>query len=452
MAEANLREMSAATQAIHADDHLNATEDVAPPMHVSTTFRYPDEPDQLIPHADNEDIELHAAKHVYSRDTAPNSTRLEAILSTLLKRRAISYSSGLAAYHAALVLVNPKRISIGDAYHGCLGVVSLQQKLTGMKKLALDCAESELQAGDVIHIETPMNLTGEAVSIQEYADKAHRRGAYLLVDATFGPPGLQDPFQLGADLVLHSGTKYLGGHSDMLCGVLAVQRDDWCRRLREERTYLGSMMGSFEGWLGIRSLRTLELRVQRQSRNAESLVQWLQELLRQFRKDRDPSRDAMVVGSVMDRVQHASLQEKDMDWLREQMPNGYGPVFSIWMQEAESARALPSKLRLFNHAASLGGVESLIEWRKMSDPRCDMRLLRISVGVEAWEDLRDDLLQGFAAAQEEMDERFKEKDDSDSERRNRLSAEEFTREKEDRLIRRAMELEGEDGVKPIMIG
>lgn len=279
-------------------------------------------------------------------------------------------------------------------------MVSLHQKLSGVKKLSLDCRDDDLQAGDVIHIETPMNPTGEAVSIEKYADKAHRRGAYLFVDATFGPPGLQDPFRWGADIVMHSGTKYLGGHSDMLCGALAVQRDDWFRGLREERIYLGSMMGSFEGWLGIRSLRTLDLRVQRQSQNAESLIRWLDEALHLPRKEGQVSADGWVIRAVVDHVTHASLQKDDMSWLRKQMPNGYGPVFSIWMKDENLAKALPSKLKLFNHATSLGAVESLIEWRKMTDHRCDARLLRISVGVEAWEDLRDDLLDAFRTLHE----------------------------------------------------
>ena len=84
-----------------------------------------------------------------------------------------------------------------------------------------------------------------------------------------------------------------------------------------------------------------------------------------------------------------------MSWLAKQMPGGYGPVFAVWMRDEHLAKHLPSKLRLFHHATSLGGVESLVEWRRMSDRDCDPRLIRLSVGIEAWEDLRDDLLQGF---------------------------------------------------------
>jgi len=98
-------------------------------------------------------------------------------------------------------------------------------------------------------------------------------------------------------------------------------------------------------------------------------------------------------------VEHASLQESDIKdgWLLKQMPNGFGPVFAITMREADLAKRLPSKLNLFHHATSLGGVESLIEWRTMTDSTVDTRLLRVSVGIEGWKDLRDDLLQGFKA-------------------------------------------------------
>jgi len=250
-----------------------------------------------------------------------------------------------------------------------------------------------LGEGDVIHLENPINPTGEAYSIEKFAGKAHRRGAWLLVDATLGPPGLQDPFVWGADVVIHSGTKYLGGHSDMLCGVLATRNKGWIEGLRNERTFLGSVMGSLEGWLGVRSLRTLEVRVSRQSSNCAHLVQWLDSLARL-------KKGSGVAGTV-EKVHHASLQHESTDWLKKQMPNGFGPVFAVTMKSEALARRLPSKLILFHHATSLGGVESLIEWRAMSDKTVDTRLLRVSVGLENWEDLREDLEQGFRQLQRE---------------------------------------------------
>jgi cystathionine gamma-synthase len=135
----------------------------------------------------------------------------------------------------------------------------------------------------------------------------------------------------------------------------------------------------------------MELRVQRQSGNAGKLVSWIDDAL----TSSNPSPEAKTVRSAVSSITHASLQADDMSWLKAQMPNGFGPVFAVYTHTVDQARRLPSYLKLFQHATSLGGVESLIEWRRMSDVDVDGRLLRVSVGVEGWEDLRDDLLEAF---------------------------------------------------------
>lgn len=389
------KQYSTSTLAVHADDRLNEITDVAPALHVSTTFRYPSDPTQLNPKTDEEtDLSEHIT-HVYSRLSNPNTTRLETILSTLLNGHVLTYTSGLSAFHAMVVYLRPRVIAIGEGYHGCHGVLSILTKLYGLKKVNLfdesSWDDAGLGKGDIVHVETPLNPTGEAVDLEYYSRRAKERGAYLTVDATFAPPPLQDPFRWGADVVMHSGTKYFGGHSDMLCGVLAMREKKWWEEMWRERVYLGSVMGSFEGWLGVRSVRTLELRIMAQSRGAEAIVGWLNSAL-----DGDgESEEGRVVKKSVWKLQHASLQTSEMGWIKKQMPNGYGPVFSLWMQNREMARRLPSKLKLFHHATSLGGVESLIEWRRMSDQGIDERVVRISVGVESWEDLRDDLFEGF---------------------------------------------------------
>lgn len=149
-------------------------------------------------------------------------------------------------------------------------------------------------------------------------------------------------------------------------------------------------MGSLEGWLGVRSLRTLELRVERQSKSATELVSWLHGLLIDGQGE-----EAELAKKTVEKVQHASLQKEDMGWLKKQMPGGFGPVFAIWMKSGKLARTLPSKVHLFHHATSLGGVESLIEWRRMSDDAVDERVLRVSIGVENVDDLKQDLLDAF---------------------------------------------------------
>lgn len=404
-----------ATHGIHADNRTNILTDIAPPIHTSTTFRYPRDPSKLVPVSpeEGEVIDL-STPLIYSRLASANINRLETILAPLIYPRAneadyeslanhvISYSSGLSAFHGLLVHVVPKVVAISGGYHGCHGVLDLHKRMHGVKTVDLHADEAAWDAsgigkGDLVHLETPLNPTGEAFSIQKYADRAHARGALLSVDATFAPPGLQDPFLWGADFVMHSGTKYIGGHSDMLCGILATASSpDGLHRahaLRADRIFLGAVLGSLEGWLGVRSLRTMELRVQRQSSNADRLVAWLDSALR----SKTPDSESVIVQKVLEKVTHASLQTADFPWLKQQMPNGFGPVFSIYTHSATQARSLPSHLKLFHHATSLGGVESLIEWRKMSDAEVDERLLRVSIGVENWEDLKEDLLGAFRA-------------------------------------------------------
>ncbi|KAK1541810.1 Cys/Met metabolism PLP-dependent enzyme [Colletotrichum paranaense] len=393
-AAASKRELSLATLSVHADDGISSHRAIAPAMHVSTTFKYHSNPDELRS-GENVDPSAPGDSHIYSRYSGPNTTRLEAILSSVLHGPTLTYSSGLSAFHAMLVFLNPKRVAIGGGYHGCHGVIKVLTKLNGLQQLELDDVSLEkLEAGDVLHVETPLNPTGEARNLAYFREVASRKGAYLTVDATFAPPPLQDPFVLGADVVMHSGTKYFGGHSDMLCGTLSLNpkhADKWMPELLMERCFIGSVMGSMEGWLGVRSLRTLELRVKRQSESATKLVAWLDGEIR--------GNPGGLVGSVVDTVQHASLQTADLEagWLKEQMPGGFGPVFALLLKDEGDAKRLPSKMGLFHHATSLGGVESLIEWRAMSDSGCSKRLLRVSIGVEGWEDLRDDLIQGFEA-------------------------------------------------------
>ncbi|KAJ9113688.1 hypothetical protein QFC22_005997 [Naganishia vaughanmartiniae] len=394
------------TLTVHGDDDVNTipssvsreVSDVAPALHVSTTFRYSSNPDELV---EAKDVDLETLEtHVYSRETAPNSTRLEAVLCKILHGKALTYSTGLSAIFAAYTWFKPKRVSIGGGYHGAHAVLGIHSRLTGLQKLPLDCPAEDLQKGDIIHLETPINPTGDAYDIAHYAKKAHSRGALLLVDSTLGPPPLQDPFAHGADIVIHSGTKYFGGHSDLLCGVLAVRDDEQGRAaysgLWDDRMNLGSVMGNMESWLCVRSLRTLDLRVRQASRTATMLVTWFQELMT---SDSGSTKEAEVAQKCIAKIHHSSLQAADPKnaYLATQMPNGHGPVFALTLTSPEYARALPSKLAYFHHATSLGGVESLVEWRAMSDETVDRALVRFSIGVEDAEDLKADIMRGLMA-------------------------------------------------------
>jgi cystathionine beta-lyase len=408
-----LPSFATATRSIHGDDILNAVDDVAPPIHVAATYRYPRDPELMREHHERPSYPvLDVGEHCYSRQSTPGSSRLEAVLSSILGQPCITYSSGLAAFHALLSMLGPKKVSIGAGYHGCHGTLELYARAAGTEIIPLDCAVDQLGPGDLIHLETPVNPTGRAFDIQYYADRAHSRGAYLSVDSTFAPPPLQDPFLHGADMVMHSGTKYIGGHSDFLCGILAVKSSstgaEWLQQLHRDRLYLGSIMAGFDSWLATRSIRTLEMRVLKQSQSAEAIVRSLNAALMgnpQLSASKSISdQDVQTIQKVVKSIHHASIQDEASvggSWLQKQMPRGYGPVFALTLHEVRYAKNLPSKLLLFHHATSLGGVESLIEWRTMTDSTVTKDFMRVSIGVESPEDLLADLLRGLRAVAEE---------------------------------------------------
>lgn len=161
-------------------------------------------------------------------------------------------------------------------------------------------------------------------------------------------------------------------------------------------------MGNMESWLTVRSLRTLELRVTRQSKNADLIVDWLDKGMNGRLATDTSEKGDDLIRPYITKLYHASLQARDPAnaWLVKQMPNGYGPVFALHLRTPELARRFPSYLELFHHATSLGGVESLVEWRAMSDDTIDRRLVRFSIGVEDVGDLMRDIRQALGRLDE----------------------------------------------------
>ncbi|EFI27686.1 cystathionine gamma-synthase [Coprinopsis cinerea okayama7 len=379
------------TVLVHGDGAVAGSKlEVAPSISVTTTFRTPEAGDAQFP---TEALEFRSpARHVYSRYTQDVSTRAEHILSKINHGFAITYSSGLSASYAALVALHPKRIAIREGYHGCHETIKVYEQARGSPIPLIDL-DDEYQPGDICWLETPLNPTGESRDIKYYADKIHKVGGKLLVDSTFGPPPLQYPFKFGADYILHSGTKYFGGHSDLLAGILVVNTKEEWAKLWHNRTFTGNTLGNLEAWLLLRSLRTLHLRVPRQSETATKLAQWLNAVaLTPPGKSYDG-----VPGGTVTKVWHSSLQGKDQRGFEpsQQMEGGYNATFSIMLNDPEQAEKLQWVLKYFVPATSLGGVESLIERRINSDTRADPRLIRLSIGVEEFEDLRDDLRQAL---------------------------------------------------------
>ncbi|KAE9410372.1 PLP-dependent transferase [Gymnopus androsaceus JB14] len=338
------------------------------------------------------------ARHVYSRYTQNVSTRVEHILGKVLDGHAVTYASGLASGFAALVHFKPKRVAIRGGYFGFHQTIEVYKKCRDQEIQVIDL-DDEYKPGDLCWVETPVNPTGESRDIQYYADKIHRAGGKLVVDSTFAPPPLQYPFKLGADCILHSATKYLGGHSDLLAGVLVVKTEAEWLELQGDRTYMGNMMGSLEAWLLLRSLRTFHLRVLRQSATATALVQWLKSV------ESSPENSSFdgIPGGLLKKVLHSSLQVVDSRGFdpSKQMEGGWGATFSILLSTPEYAKALPFLTKYFVPATSLGGVDSLIEYRAKADATEDPTLIRISVGLEDFEDLKADLKQALQRCKNE---------------------------------------------------
>jgi cystathionine gamma-synthase len=368
------------TELIHADDYRNRVPDVVSPINVSTTFKYDENPDKLVAASDlggvyPEDI------LIYSRLQHPNSLKVEAVFDKIFDgHHSVIYNSGLSAFYGLMTHFNPKQVAIGPSYHGVLKIVDMHKRNHGLSVLTYSEEDlDKLQPGDLVHIETPVNPQGVSKDIQWFADKAHAKGALLSVDATFAPPPLQDPFKFGADIVLHSATKYFGGHSDLLAGVLVVNNLKDKQGLVDDRMYLGTNIANLESYLLLRSLRSYDLRVLKQSANVLKIVTYLNE-----NRDRFKS---------LKKIYHSSLQTEE--FVKRQLEGGYGPVFSIELDTKDNARKFPSKLKYFHHATSLGGVESLIEWRAITDIHVNHTLLRVSIGIEDADDLIADLEQAL---------------------------------------------------------
>ncbi|KAG8824725.1 hypothetical protein FRB91_005087 [Serendipita sp. 411] len=388
------KEQKLATRLIHGD-HEYVDDHIGPAISVSSTYRYPEVGPGPWKSVGADWDTFKPQRHYYSRYTVSTSTRVEKILGELHGGHALLYSSGLSAGFGALLHVKPKRVVLQGGYFGFHNTIQLYRSINPSVEI-VDFGV-ELKQGDLVWLETPLNPTGEVRDISYYAKKAHAVGAKVGVDATFAPPPLQNPFKWGADIVMHSATKYFGGHSDLLAGVLVVKTEEEWRHIWHARTYLGNPPGSLESWLLLRSLRTFGLRIATQSKNATELATWLNQIAK---TPKGKTFDG-APGGVIERVWHGSLQDKTKFDPAKQHEGGYAPTFGVLTVDPYQAQRIPEKLKLFTHATSLGGVESLIEQRKHSSENEDPRLLRISVGIEDIEDLKTDFRQALNAVLKE---------------------------------------------------
>lgn len=289
--------------------------------------------------------------HIYSRYTSETRGRVEKVLSQILGAHALTYASGLTAAYAALLHYSPKVIAIRKGYHGVHSGIEIYQRVRDVKIIDLDDEYPKLEVNEregtpanglLIWVESPLNPTSEARNIQYYANRAHSVGGSIAIDSTFAP--LQRCFDFGADMVMHSATKYFGGHSDLLAGILAVKSKSQWDQLFNDRTYVGGMPGNFETWLLLRSIRSLKVRWQQQSQTALQLANWLQSLVHEAERPSKAIEDQdLMKNKVVTRVWHASFQpRKDADPAKsprfdegkdfdpgEQMREGWPATFAI---------------------------------------------------------------------------------------------------------------------------
>jgi len=358
-----------------------ATRAVVPPVHVATTFlRDPDN--------------QYRAGLAYGRPDNATVRQAERVLAAIEEADdALLFGSGMSAATAALMaLPGPSRIVASRVmYWAFRHWLTTEAPRFGHRVELVDTSdlaavEKAVRRGKtaLVWIETPGNPLWTITDIAAIARIAHRAGARLAVDSTVATPVLTRPLALGADLVMHSATKYLNGHSDVIAGALATAKPDaWWERIAALRVQHGLILGPFEAWLLLRGLRTLEPRVKTACDSAALLATWLR---------RHPAVAAVLYPGLPDHPGHA-IATRQM--------SSYGGMLSIRVRGGERAAiAAAAKVRLWKRATSLGGVESLIEHRASvegPDSPCPADLLRLSVGLEDPEDLFADLDRALRA-------------------------------------------------------
>ena len=333
----------------------------------------------------------------YARVANPTRTALQVALASLENaEHGIAFSSGLGATTTLMHLVNPgeRVVLIADVYGGVYRMTSQMYEPKGYLFDYVPAAEfanlaDRLDANTrMVWVETPSNPMLNLVDIRGAADAAHAVGAILVVDNTFATPYLQNPLDLGADVVLHSTTKYLGGHSDVIGGFCGTNDPTIAERLYFLQKSLGAIPGPFDSWLVLRGIRTLAVRMQRHCENARAIAAWLGD---------QPGIEQVLYPGLPAHPGHEIAKRQMRD---------FGGMISVLADSEEAAVELVERTTLFKLAESLGGVESLIEHparmthastadAPFAAPR---NLVRLSVGIEAVDDLIADLAAALVPA------------------------------------------------------
>ncbi len=323
----------------------------------------------------------------YSRAGNPTRTALQLCLASLEgAEHGAAFSSGLGATTTIMHLVNPgeRVVCVNDVYGGVFRMFSQIYQPKGYEFDFLPGAEiagSIDERTRLVWLETPTNPLLNLVDIKAVADAAHAAGALVVVDNTFATPYLQRPLELGADVVLHSTTKYLGGHSDLIGGFAATNDHTVAERLYFLQKSLGAVPGPFDSWLVLRGLKTLAVRMTRHCENARAIAEFL---------DGHPK---------VEQVLFPGLESHPGHELAKRQMSDFGGMISFLAESQEEAEAVCARTKIWKLAESLGGVESLIELpaRMTHASTADApfaapkNLVRLSAGIESADDLIADL-------------------------------------------------------------
>ncbi|MEL6573860.1 MAG: aminotransferase class I/II-fold pyridoxal phosphate-dependent enzyme [Pseudomonadota bacterium] len=370
------KDLKPATIAAHAAGAIDRqSAGVVPPIQSSTTFLR------------DENYDLIRPDNIYLRDDNDNMRLAEEVIRQLEgAAETLLFPSGMAAIAAAFrpLRAGATIVIQSDIYYGSKKWITEFCERRDITCHQVDTSDTDAMVAAcaawkpaILFIETPSNPLLKTIDIAAGATAVRANGGLLVIDATAATPILMQPLALGADIVMHSGSKAINGHSDILAGVLSARetaQDHW-QAVKKDRHDAGAIMGAFEAWLLLRAMRTMPLRVKQMTENAMGLAEHL---------DAHPQVETVLYPGLPAHPGHA-LAARQM--------SGFGSLMSILVKGgAAEALAIVGKLKLFLRATSLGGVESLVEHRATIEPQSGLpeNLIRISVGIEDIDDLKAD--------------------------------------------------------------
>ena len=332
----------------------------------------------------------------YSRLQNPTREQLEKIVCQLEHGTdAFALSSGMAAITLLMEIFKPgdHLIVDSDLYGGTIRLFDNVSSKNGIEFTRANCASDDIEAliksnTKAIYVETPTNPMMNVTDIAAVAQLAHKHNLLLIVDNTFMSPYFQNPLELGADIVVHSGTKFLAGHNDTLAGFIITRNSEINEKLRFLIKTTGAGLAPFDSWLVLRGIKTLGIRMEKAQANADKIARWLK------------------TQSAVTKVIYPGLEEHPGHETSKKQSRGFGSMVTFRLNSTEKALSVLEKVRLVKYAESLGGVETLITYpttQTHADVPEELRLkngitpetLRLSVGIENVEDLIADLKQAL---------------------------------------------------------